>query len=79
MVAELVVTSAAADKVMFKHMDPCSMAPDLGEYEVVIINSVLERCPSPKGVLSRMGGTKGLVKPGGMVYPFVPFFCTCHA
>lgn len=65
MEVDLDIADDVARKITFKRMDPSCIAPDLGEFDVVIINNVLSSCSSPKGVLSRMGGIKGLVKPGG--------------
>lgn len=52
-------------KVKFRQMDPCALQPDLGCYGCVLLTNVLERIPSPMAPLARMGGPRGLVKPGG--------------
>eukprot|EP01024_Parvocaulis_polyphysoides_P007379 TRINITY_DN12199_c0_g3_i1.p1 TRINITY_DN12199_c0_g3~~TRINITY_DN12199_c0_g3_i1.p1 ORF type:complete len:231 (-),score=45.38 TRINITY_DN12199_c0_g3_i1:395-1027(-) len=50
-----------AENVEFRWMDPVALAPDLGDFQIVIIDGVLEKTTSPKGVLKRMGGERGLV------------------
>lgn len=59
--------SAARARVAFRQMDPCGIAPDLGPYDAVLLSGVLEKIPSPKGPLGRLGGPRGLVKKGGLV------------
>ncbi|KAK9808976.1 hypothetical protein WJX72_007328 [[Myrmecia] bisecta] len=64
--------SVAADasqraRIAFKQMDPCCIAPDLAEFDAVVMLNLLERLPSPKGPLGRMAGPRGLVRPGGLL------------
>ncbi|CAD7695054.1 unnamed protein product [Ostreobium quekettii] len=54
-------------RVVFRHMDPCGIAPDIGEFDVVLITNILERIASPKAPLLRMGGACPIVKRGGVV------------
>ena len=48
----------------FRQMDACALAPDLGEFDCVLLANLLCRLPSPSSCLGRMGGVKGLVKKG---------------
>lgn len=48
-------------------MDPCAMAPDIGVYDCVIVSHILEQIASPKALLVRMGGPRGIVKKGGLL------------
>ncbi|KAL4441833.1 hypothetical protein ABPG77_003749 [Micractinium sp. CCAP 211/92] len=59
--------SASRARVAFRQMDPCCIAPDLGPYDAVLLSGVLEKIPSPKAPLGRMGGSRGLVKKGGLL------------
>lgn len=59
------VPSDVARRIAFRHMDPCCIAPDIGAFDVVVLNDVLQRLVSPRAPLSRMSGVKGLVTPGG--------------
>eukprot|EP00887_Chlorella_sp_A99_P003595 scaffold7.g3595.t1 len=59
--------AAARARASFRQMDPCSLAPDLGQHDAVVLNRVLERIPSPKAPLGRMAGPRGLVRPGGLL------------
>lgn len=54
-------------RISFRHMDPCALAPDIGEFDAVFITNVLERIASPKAPLTRMGGPCPIVKEGGVV------------
>jgi len=50
----------------FRVMDPCCLSPELGAFDVVVVNNVLSRVVSPKSVLGRMGSARGLVAVGGV-------------
>ena len=63
------VPSDVSARIQFRQMDPCCIAPDIGSFEVVVVNDVLDRIASPKGPLGRMGGSHGIVKPGGTFRP----------
>ena len=53
--------------VAFRQMDPCCIAPDLGQFDAVVVNNVLDSLTAPKSCLGRMGGPRGVVAPGGLV------------
>lgn len=57
----------ARSRITFRHMDPCAIAPDIGEFDAVFITNILERVASPKAPLHRMGGPCPVVKEGGAV------------
>ena len=56
-----------AASVEFKHMDPACLAPDLGTFDVCVVDRVLECSPSPKGLLARMQGPRALLRAGGVL------------
>ena len=59
------VNADVGARVAFRLMDPCCIAPDIGQYDAVVINEVLDRTVSPKAALSRVGGVNPIVKRGG--------------
>eukprot|EP00898_Chlorokybus_atmophyticus_P004761 jgi/Chlat1/5286/Chrsp35S05237 len=59
--------SVERERVAFRRMDPCSMAPDLGSFDLVCAVNVLSRLPSPSSCLGRMAGPRGLVRVGGLL------------
>eukprot|EP01025_Chloroclados_australasicus_P065776 TRINITY_DN8972_c0_g1_i4.p1 TRINITY_DN8972_c0_g1~~TRINITY_DN8972_c0_g1_i4.p1 ORF type:complete len:688 (-),score=79.71 TRINITY_DN8972_c0_g1_i4:406-2469(-) len=58
-------------QIEFKWMDPVAIAPDLGVFDIVIMDSVLEYVTSPKGPLKRMSGARGLVREQGGILAVV--------
>lgn len=58
---------AVRERVVFRQMDPCCLAADMGPYDVVLVNSVLDRVPAPKSCLGRMGGERPMVSRGGLL------------
>lgn len=61
------IPAADLARVAFRQMDPCCLSPDLGAFDAVVVNMILDRVTSPKAVLGRMGGALGLVRPGGLL------------
>lgn len=59
--------TAARNRVTFRQMDPCCIAADMVDFDAVLLSGVLEKIPSPKAPLGRMGGPRGLVKKGGLL------------
>lgn len=59
--------AAARGRVSFRHMDPACLAPDLGQFDGVLLTCVLEASPSPGSLLGRMSSARGLVRPGGLL------------
>eukprot|EP00892_Ulva_mutabilis_P004418 jgi/Ulvmu1/2348/UM013_0196.1 len=65
-VARPVNTDVGA-RVAYRLMDPCCIAPDIGQYDAVLISEVLDRTVSPKAALGRVSGVNPIVKRGGLV------------
>lgn len=63
------VNADVGARVAFRLMDPCCIAPDIGQYDAVVINEVLDRTVSPKATLGRIGGVNPIVKRGGAAPP----------
>lgn len=62
-----------ADHIQFRRADACSLPAEYEGFDAVLAGNLLCRLPSPKAFLSRMSGSRGLVKPGGMVMFASPF------
>jgi 5-histidylcysteine sulfoxide synthase len=67
LVARAPVPSGRKGTVAFRQMDPCCIAPDLGQFDAVVVNNVLDALTAPRSCLGRMGGPRGVVAPGGLV------------
>ncbi|MEA2139137.1 MAG: hypothetical protein QOG56_2287 [Solirubrobacteraceae bacterium] len=59
-------------RVSFRRADACALPPDLGAFDAVLLANVLCRLPSPRACLGRMGGPRGLVRPGGLLVVTTP-------
>lgn len=62
-----------AGTVSFDQADATCIAPDIGQFDAVLIANVIDRITTPKSVLGRLGGDFGLVKPGGTLVITSPF------
>lgn len=60
-------------RVSFRRADACSLPADLHGFDAVLLANLLCRVPSPKAVLGRLGGPRGLVRPGGVLVLTTPF------
>jgi SAM-dependent methyltransferase len=69
------VVDAALDRgrVSFRQADACSLPADLGSFDAVLSSNLLCRLPSPGALLGRLGGPRGLVKPGGLLLNISPW------
>ncbi len=56
-----------ADACTFRQSDPGCLPPDLCAYNAALIFDCLDRIPSPRACLGRMGGPRGAVVPGGVL------------
>ena len=60
-------------RVRFRQADAGSLPAELVGFDAVLLANLLCRLPSPKSLLGRLGGPRGLVKPGGLLAVFSPF------
>lgn len=60
-------------RVAFRQADACSLPADYVDFDAVLMANLLCRLPSPKSLLGRLGGPRGLVKVGGLVALFSPY------
>lgn len=69
--------SVAADidrsRVSFRQADATSLPAELVDLDAVLMANLLCRLPSPKSLLGRLGGPRGLVRVGGLVALFSPY------
>ena len=60
-------------RVNFRQADATSLPADWLDFDAVLMANLLCRLPSPKSLLGRLGGPRGLVKVGGLVAIFSPY------
>nr|ART37598.1 E387 [uncultured bacterium] len=60
-------------RVTFRQADACSLPADYVDFDAVLMANLLCRLPSPKSLLGRLGGPRGLVRVGGLVALFSPY------
>ncbi|RYG64868.1 methyltransferase domain-containing protein, partial [archaeon] len=51
--------------VDFRCADPMCLPAEMMDFDVVVVNDVLDQLASPNALLGRLGGVRGLVKGGG--------------
>lgn len=54
-------------RIDFRAADPTCLPAELHGFDMVVLNDVLDSVPSPNAVLGRLGGSRGLVRPGGVL------------
>jgi len=67
------IGSDLRDRVRFRRADACSLPAEYVDFDCVLIANVLCRLPSPNALLSRMGGSRGIVRRGGLMLITSPF------
>lgn len=60
-------------RVAFRQADACSLPAELMDYDALLLANLLCRLPSPKSLLGRLGGPRGLVRVGGVVAILSPY------
>ena len=60
-------------RVSFRQADACALPAELADFDAVLLANLLCRLPSPKALLGRLGGPRGLVKRGGLLAIFSPY------
>ncbi|NMG76074.1 5-histidylcysteine sulfoxide synthase [Aromatoleum diolicum] len=63
----------ARERVSFRQADAGSLPAELADFDAVLMANLLCRLPSPKSLLGRLGGPRGLVRTGGVVAIFSPY------
>ena len=74
--SEVVATidpSVDRERVRFRVADACALPVDLLGFDAVLAANLLDRLPSPRAFLERLGGPRGLVRPGGVLILTSPY------
>lgn len=59
--------AAKSAKIDFRVSDPMCLPAEMQHFDVVVLHDVLDSIASPNALLGRVGGVRGLVKPGGLL------------
>jgi len=51
----------------FRTADPMCLPAEMSNFDCVVLNDIIDKVSSPNSVLGRLGGARGLVRPGGGV------------
>ncbi len=51
----------------FRQSDPMCLPAELKEFDIVVLNDVIDKISSPNALLGRLGGSRGLVKKDGLL------------
>jgi putative 4-mercaptohistidine N1-methyltranferase len=60
-------------RVTFRQADACALPAEYEGFDAVLMANLLCRLPSPRACLSRLGGPRGLVRPGGYLLLVSPY------
>jgi 5-histidylcysteine sulfoxide synthase/putative 4-mercaptohistidine N1-methyltranferase len=60
-------------QVSFRRADACALPPEYADFDALLLANLLDRLPSPRALLGRLGGPRGLVRPGGILVITSPF------
>lgn len=52
----------------FRCSDPMCLPAELHNFDIVVLNDIIDKVSSPNSVLGRMGGPRGLTKQGGLLF-----------
>jgi len=63
-------------RVQFRRADACCLPPEYNGFDAVLLSNLLCRLPSPRALLGRVGGPRGLVRPGGLLVVASPYTWT---
>lgn len=71
---EVVIDSSVNKKaITFRQADACCIPIELQQFDVALLANLVDRLPSPKSCLARMGGHFGLVREGGLLVVASPY------
>jgi 5-histidylcysteine sulfoxide synthase/putative 4-mercaptohistidine N1-methyltranferase len=60
-------------RASFRQADACALPADLASFDAVLVANLLCRIPSPRALLERMAGPRGIVRPGGLLVITSPY------
>lgn len=61
------------ERIGFRRADACALPAEYAGFDAVLAANLLCRLPSPKAFLGRLGGARGLVRPGGILVLASPY------
>ncbi len=61
-------STANLDNIEIRQMDALCLSAEFKPFDMVALHNILSEVVSPKGLLGRMCGVRGLVKPGGLLF-----------
>jgi putative 4-mercaptohistidine N1-methyltranferase len=61
------------ERATFRQADVCSLPADWVGFDAVLMANVIECLPNPRACLELMGGSRGLVRPGGVLVITSPY------
>ena len=53
--------------INFRCADPMCLPAEMQLFDIVLLNDVIDKVASPNALLGRLGGARGLVRPGGIL------------
>ncbi len=68
-----IVNAEAAARVDFMQADACALPATFVDFDAVLMANLLCRLPNPASCLRRMWGSRGIVRPGGLLVTVSPF------
>ena len=68
-----IVTPGAAARTEFRQADACALPAEYSDFDAVLLANLLCRLVSPGACLSRMWGSRGIVRPGGLLVTVSPY------
>jgi len=72
-----VVAAAPTDvdttRISLKQADAMCLAPDLGNFDAIVISNLLDRLTTPQSLIGRLGGPRGIVRSGGLLITASPY------
>jgi 5-histidylcysteine sulfoxide synthase len=77
--AEGIVFPTSRQNVEFRMSDPMSVPAELFGFDAVVVSDVLDKVSSPNSVLGRLGGSRGLVKDGGLLVVYCGYSWDANA
>jgi SAM-dependent methyltransferase len=66
-------TQLVAKQIEFRCADQMCLPAEMRGFDLVVLHDVLDKASAPNSVLGRLGGIRGLVRPGGMLVVLCQF------
>lgn len=66
-VIEFPQSTTSPRNLSFRCADPMCLPAEMKDFDIVVASDVLDKMASPNALLGRLGGLRGLVRPGGLL------------